>query len=258
MAKKPSTKSRQPQQETEQTIFEQLAAVSFGDNDPGTDAQEQTGEQGKEQQQGKEQELLAKIAALEARLGSLSAPLPQRTEPTPPAAPGVLKLDGLPDPTVDPEGYARELQTRMADHQRQQVDYNNWQNDQRKKEEGRTAALWQDFAIKYGDYAEDKAKAEFAAQQVAQRAMARNIDVGRYMFEHTDRFLAEVVQVYDQVFGKPGQDEDEPDETTRPATRTAGIFGGQESGGKPAGGKQPPQSDMIKELHDVQRKLGLY
>jgi hypothetical protein len=40
--------------------------------------------------------------------------------------------------------------------------------------------------------------------------------------------------------------------------RTAGIFGGNESGGAPARGKSEAKSDMITDLVQMQRRSGFF
>jgi hypothetical protein len=254
MGKATTKRRKQKPADDEQTIFEQL-------NNVYADAPEQEQEQeqqdtGTDDQQVDQKALLAQIATLNSQIDALRAPLPVVQEPSAPSAPGAMSLENLPDPMQDPEGYARELQTRMDKHYQDQRNYEQFQTQQTQKAANRTSELWQTFAIDYEPYSADKTKAEFAAQQVARAAQAKGIDVEKYMFQHTDRFLSEVAKVYDKTFGKPGaEEEDEQDD--RPANRTAGIFGGAETGGRPSKGVQP-QDDMIKDLHKLQQKMGLY
>lgn len=256
-----SNKPRKRKPVAEQTIFEQLSqqASTMGQEYEPTNTS--SGVEAVENKAPSSDELLKQIAALNEQISNLRQPLPMQAEPTAPQAPGALSFADLPDPTTDPEAYGRALNDRITAHTKAQNDYADWQGKQAKSASNKQAALWEDFAIQYPEISGDKVKAEFAAQTVARAAHARGIDVERYMYTHSTRFLADVAKVYEQTFGKPvNDDEDEEDDNARPASRTAGIFGGEQSGGKPAGrGSQVEQpGDMIKELHETQRKLGLF
>lgn len=205
-------------------------------------------------------ELLKQIADLNARveqaertnLALLSAPpkvaevAPRHEEP---------KDDELPDPTMDPGGYARAVSERaerriqnfMAEQERKQQADNQSTNSAKD--------LWTDFASQYEDYAEDEERVSFATAQVMKDLKAKGIDVARYTTTARDKFFKDVTTRMDKIFGKPGEEADDNQEEV--PNRTAGIFGGLESGGKPSKHVDQP-GDMIKDLHDLQRKSGFY
>lgn len=167
------------------------------------------------------------------------------------------KDDELPDPTLDPNGYARavteraerRIQNFMAEQQRQQkadAEASNSSKD-----------LWTDFAAQYEDYAADEERVSFATAQVMKDLKAKGIDVARYTTTARDKFFKDVTTRMDKIFGKPGEGS-ETEEVDEPANRTGGIFGGMESGGKPSKHSQEQPGDMIKDLHDLQRKSGFF
>jgi len=90
------------------------------------------------------------------------------------------------------------------------------------------------------------------------------------MFGSQEMFFEDVKTEYEKQFGPVSQGEEAEEAAQKPRKkalaadvedddegRTAGTFGGQESGGRPAAGKLKP-GDMIKDLSDLQRKSGYY
>lgn len=163
--------------------------------------------------------------------------------------------DDLPDPTMDPGGYARAVSARAEKRLEAYMAQQRQEAQQKSTVETSAKDLWTDFSSQYEDYAEDEERVSFAAGQVMKELQSRGIDVARYTTTARDKFFKDVTSRMDKIFGKPGNDED--DETPE-ATRTAGVFGGLESGGKPAKGSQEQPGDMIKDLHDLQRKSGFF
>lgn len=263
------------------TIFDQLG---MGD-DPQTGGDEP--KKGKDDPKEPSVEvLLAKIEALEANQKRLertnhalisqpASVVPQSAyqEPTDPRN---VDMAGLPDPALDPEGYHKQLSARIveavtastrADQQR--LIAAQQENQQLSTQ---TEALWNEFADTYPDLAEHQDMVELCASTVAQRAMAKGIDVRKYMFTASDQFNEEVAKEMRKRFGKAieamsGEEGgDEPAEGgDRPAhlrdmdqaNRTGGVPGGQ-GGRGPAVPANEKGSDMITDLHAIQKKIGLY
>lgn len=191
----------------------------------------------------------------------------------------------LPDPALDPDGYDKAL----ADRQQIRAD-----NARRKDETDRRRAseveekvedLWQSFGDKYPDMADDKDKIDFVSTNLAKRAAKRGVDVQRYMFVTRDKFLDDVAAEYVKVFGEPeGNDEEDFEDRSntrrsearaaprRRASsrdrssdehvgRTAGVFGGTESGGRPSRGRDADDESgpsMIDDIQALQRKTGFF
>ncbi len=134
--------------------------------------------------------------------------------------------------------------------------------------------------------AEDKEKIDFVSTQVAKAAQRKGLDVERYMFLTQDKFLDDVAKKYIDVFGDPTESDDETedyDDTPRrrraaaPArarrqsvrrnreeeddNRTGGIFGGNESGGRPSRSRDSDEESgpsMIDDIQNLQRKTGFF
>lgn len=231
-------------------------------------------------------DLLKQIAEMKQELDSIgntnNALLTAAPQVLEPEVPKAINFDGLPDPVVDPKGYAEGLEQRITARQNQQRDYENQQNRVQQTRKEKFDTLWSDFSDKYADIAADQKGLEFAAQQVANEARSRGVDLDRYMFGSRDRFMAAVAKEYEEVFGPSEEVDEEAEEAPRPRGRprkgskrvvarrqlgndddddgrTGGIFGGQESGGARTGSKDKPQAgDMVSDLQELQRKSGFF
>lgn len=189
----------------------------------------------------------------------------------------------LPDPALDPNGYdaavSKRMEIRLAnDRRRQERD-----NQQKQDVQDKTDSLWAAFAEKYPDMSEDRERIDFVATSVVQAAMKRGVDPQRYMFVTQDKFLEDVAKKYAKVFGEPEVEDDDFEDNSRrrsrqvdPAprsrararnrqeeddNRTGGIFGGNESGGRPA--RQRDRDDeagpsMIDDIQKMQRNSGFF
>lgn len=249
--------SRKPRTQTQDSL-------SYGQTD--TDGDEGTEKGGGKDPQA---ELLAQIATLTQRVERAEAtnmalmtqaPV-QHTKQEPFQAPA-LDVSKLPSPIEDPSGYAQALQAHTQSVVSAYLTNAQGQNSAESDQKNRLEKLWGRFEDKYEDYAGNQERVEFATLQVANEARARGLDLNRYMFGASDQFLDDVAKKMDTIFGKPNAKEEEEDEKTErnsPDGRTGGIFGGMESGGKPARGRQTDDGgDMIKEIHDIQIKSGFY
>lgn len=211
-------------------------------------------------------DLMKQLADMQARQDALERANLALTQTVPtqvsqPRATGKEPVDlkGLPDPAFDPEGFSKGLQERVTEQMNRYVDGKlEEQNTARRTAQTETDKyniLWEDFAIAHPELADDMDQVEIAATLLAKDAQRRNIDVQRYMFGNSPRFIEDVAKKHAALFGNKqeaagGQDEE-------PASRTGGIFGGLEGGNRPAA-QRPAPGDMIKDLHDIQRKTGYY
>jgi hypothetical protein len=192
----------------------------------------------------------------------------------------------LPDPALDPNGYDKALAERNRiradnDRRREAADNRKKQDINEKVED-----LWDAFAEKYPDMADDKERIDFVSTQIARQAAKRGVNVERYMFLTRDKFLDDVAAKYIDVFGDPsGEGEDDKFEDAPRSNRalsrsnsgrrsnnrnrqedeyvgrTGGIFGGNESGGRPSRGRDADEESgpsMIDDIYAIQRKSGFF
>lgn len=203
----------------------------------------------------------AKIAALEAKIAAMEREArmanfmaqPQQRQETQLKEPQPVSLDGLPDQYSDPEGYAKALNERIAQSVEQRMSYHQHRQQRETEDSQRYQQLWTDFTSRdqYKDLADKQEQVEFAARKVAAQMAARGVDVERYMFGARDQFFEDVHQEYERIFS--GGDNKEKGE----ANRTEGISGGYE-GGAPQSGAPQPQSNMMKEMADLQKEAGIF
>lgn len=191
----------------------------------------------------------------------------------------------LPDPALDPDGFDKAVA------ERNQVRYDNTRRKEETERrrnadvEEKVEDLWNSFGEKYPDMAEDKDKIDFVSTKLAKQAAKRGIDVQRYMFVTRDKFLDDVADEYVKVFGEPESNDEEnfePAPRSRRAAadpsprrrsnnrnrsedehvgRTAGVFGGTESGGRPSRGRDADEDNgpsMIDDIQALQRKTGFF
>lgn len=188
----------------------------------------------------------------------------------------------LPDPALDPEGYDKAKAERdniRYENRRRQEDF---KTRQERSNQNKIDGLWDDFADRFPDI-DDKERIDFVATKVAQDALKRGLDVERYMFVTRDKFMNDVAKKYEDVFGLPEVDDENNEEDTRRSSRaasrprgrprannrnrqedeyvgrTAGVFGGNESGGRPSrGGEEDTGPSMIDDIQAIQRKTGFF
>lgn len=235
-----------------------------------------------------------KVAELEAALKELraqreeersnallSAPSTWQSQVTDPVEvnPNTIQL---PDPALDPDGYANAVQRRAelaVDNRR------NREDRQRKFEDDidtKVSDLWADFGQEYPDIAKRRVRVDFIATQVVKKATAKGLDINRYMFgAGRDRFMRDVASEYENEFGEePAEDNFEDNSRSsnsearasrraRTATRnrseddegrSAGVFGGNESGGRPARREVNEENapSMVDDLQKLQKQSGFF
>lgn len=199
--------------------------------------------------------LLAKIDALSGTVNALaSRPAPAPVYTPAPAAPAAPQWDWE-SVAMEPEklGPTIAQYTNYVIEQREAA--------QREEEARRTAAsrdanaLWTDFSSTYKEYADKGDQVGYAYQKVTGKLAEKGINVAEYANLHRTALFKQVAEEYDSIFGSPKavKEDSDPDDSNR----TAGIFGGFESGGQPNKGKEQP-GDMIKDLKDIQRASGFF
>jgi hypothetical protein len=195
----------------------------------------------------------------------------------------------LPDPALDPDGFSKANLRRIEVVNANQRKLRDAEDRKNKTVQEKADALEKAFAEKYPELAQDKERLDYISIKVAQDAQKRGLDVQRYMFLTQDKFLDDVAKRYVKVFGEPEPLEDDdldfdyeenrssnlraaPRTRGRPrarsrnrseddgmVSRTAGIFGGNESGGRPGRGRDDDKGpDMIDDIHAIQRKTGFF
>lgn len=206
----------------------------------------------------------ARLAALqEQNLALMTTPA---TAPVPPQPPRQVSYEGLPDPSLDPQAHGQALAERLRAEQHETERYNNELAAAREQETERYNAVWNDFAITHADYADKREQVEWAASKVLQKSRAKGINDQRYVFGHPEKFMADVVKEFDSIFGKPGGDDEGNEGSPTPAparkstaSRTVGMIGGMEGGGKPSKSDSNPQNDdMFRDIRQFQLKHGFY
>lgn len=267
MAKVSKTRKNAAQEEQIGDIFQSLGQMTF---DGGPEQVEKVEEPAKKGTEVDVTALMTQIGALQARQEQLEATnmalmAPVRTTVAP-QEPQKFTTEDLPDPVVEPEKYAEEINKRINASFQSQQNFNAAQNNEANTRKNQLDALWDDFVIAYPAIAEQTEKAEFAIGQVAKKAKTRGIDMDRYMFNNSSKFMQDVEKEFVRVFGELEDGEDDEPVVRRRGKqlaaeedegRTAGIFGGIESGNR-AVQQKPGPGDMIKDIQDLQRKSGFF
>jgi hypothetical protein len=202
------------------------------------------------------------IAALKGDLENQSAAnRAMMAQPLVQAAPQAPKMDmtNLPDPTLEPEAYASEVARRTTAYIGQVEQQRAAAAGAAQSETRRVDALWEDFTEKYPQYADKNDQVEYVATKLAQRAAARGLDVNKYVFGASGVFMSDVAKEMEKVFGKADTDTEAEDD--EPDNRTAGLAGGQESGGRAVKPDEGPRSafapgSMFGGIQDWQAKTG--
>lgn len=190
----------------------------------------------------------------------------------------------LPDPALDPDGFDRAQGERQRIRYENQKRRDDFENRQKNNVQEKIDDLWFEFGERYPAMASDKERIDFVSTQVAKQAHKRGMDVERYMFLTRDKFIEDVAAKYEEVFGAPEEDDNESNEVpsrsrraeARPRNRsrsnnrnrqedeyvgrTAGVFGGAESGGRPTRGREEEDTgpSMIDDIQALQRKTGFF
>jgi hypothetical protein len=181
----------------------------------------------------------------------------QQFQSAPPAAPAP---EPLPDPLDDAEGYANALSKRITQQVAESQMATQSQQQQQAAAQSKYNDLWENFQIVHKDYANDFRRVKYAANIAAENVAKRGIDVEKYMFTYSDQFMNDVTSVMDEIFGKPGakpNDPPVPGLPTEPA-RTGGMFGGTDSGGRPAPAAPLAEDNAFADIREWQIKSGFH
>lgn len=278
--------SRKPKQKTavEEPMFGEPVAQVFEDvdNEDGKrlDQEEEDRLEKLAQQLADMQNRLTEMNAVNMQLMAQPRWQSQVDDTFQPADPSKVEL---PDPALDPQGYDKALAERQRIRMENERRRTEIESRKAKSAEEKAAALQAAFADKYPEMAANDERMAFITSQVARKAAKRGLDVERYMLLNQPRFIEDVATEYVKVFGDPTELEDDEDyleDDRRPAARaapkrrannrrrqeddddgrSAGIFGGTESGGRPGRGRDDDhdRGDMISDLQAMQRKTGFY
>lgn len=176
-----------------------------------------------------------------------------RSAPQP--APAPAKETPLPNPMDDPDAYAREVQRRADAHAKQQIEEFQQQQKSSQQTSAQLEQLWSEFSERYENLAEHEGLVEYAAGKVVKAASARGVDVDSYIFNARDQFFEDVAAEMKKVLPEP---EPENKGNAEP-NRTGGMFGGQESGGRPEEEDGPKDgTDLFSQLHQMQREAKIF
>lgn len=190
-----------------------------------------------------------------------------------------FNTDGLPDPVTDPQGYAREIANRGASVIASQRAHDAWVQENTVRQSKALDTIWHDFSEKYPEYASHEKLVQAAVGNLVSSAQTRRLDVNKMIFGDTENFFADVKKEMEDMAGGANifttGDEDEGDENDGGASnaagasgdaleagdedlgRTAGVFGGQDSGGRPnPSAKKDVDMDMFAEIRKFQQKEG--
>ncbi|HEY6018502.1 MAG TPA: hypothetical protein VIY48_00945 [Candidatus Paceibacterota bacterium] len=179
-------------------------------------------------------------------------------EQMPQFGPEAVNFDNLPDPVTNPKEYAAEIIRRGDEVLQARAARQNWENQKRNDITERVDGIWGKFAEQYPEYAANTDLVEYAATKAVAEAKRSGMDPNKYMFSATPAFFNDVVKTL-QGLGVNPEKEDEED--TTPATRTAGIPGGLESGGRMTQGKDPDEEripSLMEELRGWKEKTGFH
>jgi hypothetical protein len=189
-----------------------------------------------------------------------------------------MNLENLPDPVTDPQGYAKEIAKRGADMLASQRNYDAWVAQKQKQSSDALETVWNNFSQAHPEYASHTKLVQAAASSAISAARARGIDPNKYVVGDTENFFEDVMKEMrdmaggDTIFKADTEDGDETDDTgtggagattgdlgeadDEDPDRTAGVFGGQDSGGRPNPSAKPLDVDMFKDIREFQQKNG--
>lgn len=181
---------------------------------------------------------------------------------TPPVfGPTAVDLENLPDPVTDAKAYAAELLKRSDAVLQTRQRAEQWQQEQRSAMQSRIDNVWEQFSQAYPQYAGNTDLVEAASTKAVAQAKQSGIDPTKYMFGATPQFFADTVKILNN-WGIKGEAEAAGDETEpKPALRTGGIPGGNESGGKLTNTSDPDDLRMpslAEEVRDWKLKGGWF
>jgi len=248
------TKTRRS--EVKESMFDALSKV------PMTQAVDPNAPEAPKPEEDRIASLLQQVGALQNEVEDMRRYSAAVAQPAPRAEPAPKQdSQALPDPINDPQGYANALLQRVDNSLKSRADADKEARERAQAEDNRYSGLWENFTEAYEEIAahpEAQDRVKFISQKVVAQAKAKGLDPERYMFGNQSRFFKDVAAQYEKTFGKPEQETEDEGDTGR----TAGVFGGTASGGRPSGTgqqqQQQAQTGMTKELHKIQKEMGLF
>lgn len=206
----------------------------------------------------------ADVAALQKRIDDLTSQLArpvqlptaafQQVQPVRPQLSTEVSYDGLPDPVTDPQGYAREVATRIRTADANQKVLDDFDAAQTNQQQRFRDGLWADFQSKHTDYA-DFDQVEFFAGKEVENMLAQGIDANRFIAANREKFFENVVSRIEKAIPRKQLAKEEEDE---PANRTTGMFGGLESGGKTVKTAEDRPQSMFDDVRKWQERTGFH
>lgn len=180
-----------------------------------------------------------------------------------PAPPKLDLTDGLPDYVSDPEGFNRALAERVSAYTNGVVEHRDAQRNaaaqQQNDIKAKTDRLWKGFTEKYESLKDQTELVEFAAGRVLAEKQAQGLDIERYAFTSSEDFYEDVAKrVYTLNPALAPKQDTDPFNRDVPEGRTAGVFGGQESGGRPAEQSRDVPGDFIADVKALQKIGGFF
>lgn len=212
----------------------------------------------------------AKIAELTAQIATLTGKglqndLPRgksrelQALPQAPQRP-VIDYNTAPDPILKPQDYAAWVHESTAAQIEFEKQNYAWEQQVGAVQGNRQNALWNDFQTSYKAYAGNAEKVGIAAEKVISKNKAAGVNTEKYMFEDSDRFMKDVTDTYDRLFGKPkddGNTDDDADDGDDDRTSFQGS-GAPASRDGPASTQRPPEKygALGSAVDDWQKKAG--
>lgn len=200
-------------------------------------------------------DLLARIDSLQNTVNAVASRPTYVQQPVvqAPAAPSAPKFDWA-DPVTEPEAFGATLAQYTTYVMEQQKAQERAQQEATRAASQKANSLWSDFTAQYKDYADKGDQIGYAYQRVTSNLRDQGYDPDVYANQNRPQLFKAVVDEYTKVFGPLKAAAEDAGDTEG---RTAGIFGGFESGGQPAKGKEKP-GDMLSDLKDIQKAMGIF
>lgn len=203
-----------------------------------------------------------------ATLASLAARPVTVVQPAEGAKPGTgpsIDFEGLPDPTVDREGFlkgaAQRMQTAVASAASKVLEDARQTAARQAANTDKINGLWAEFQEKYEDLGDYTDLVQVAAERTARKLQSRGLNVETYIDTNRDGFLEEIasdvrktvnkIKGLDENGNATGEDEDEGR-----AVVQGGNAGGTSRGTKRPAGEKP--SLFVNELKNIQKELGIF
>ena len=180
------------------------------------------------------------------------------------AAPSI-DFEGLPDPTVDREGFLKgatqRMQTAVAGAASKVIEDARQVAARQTANADKINGLWAEFQEKYEDLGEFTDLVQVAAERTARKLQSRGLNVETYIDTNRDGFLEDIatdvrktvnkIKGLDENGNTQGGDDDEGR-----AVVAGGNSGGTSRGTKKPGGEKP--SLFVNELKSIQKELGIF